>query len=169
VACYLKAWGAQFDVDAFVAASPLPCDPVWHRGDRRRAIRNGKSALHDSSGLTTLVLAAEGLDGQVDDAVRFLRSYQAEVQRLVSIPEVERVILDFGVAWHPDSAAQFARLPPELLALAGNSNVWLELSHYVVAPEGMAQGSPVQASPNRGAAEQGDEADEAEPAWSFEA
>jgi hypothetical protein len=138
VACYLRAWGTQFDVDAFVAASPLSCDPVWRRGDRRRVVRNGVPPVHQDSGLTTLVSAAEVLEAQVDDAVGFLRGYQAELRRLVSIPEVERVVLDFGVAWHPDSAAQFSRLPPELLALAGNLNVWLELSHYLETPDDKA-------------------------------
>jgi len=138
VACYLRAWGAQFDVDAFVSASPLSCDPVWRRGDRRGAVRKGLPPLHDDSGLTTLVSAAEDLDAQVDDAVAFLRGNQAEVRRLVSIPEVERVILDLGVAWHPDSVAQFTRLPPELLGLAGNLNVWLEVSHYLRAPDSEA-------------------------------
>lgn len=54
-------------------------------------------------------------------------SAAAEVQRLASHPGVERVCHDFGVAWYDDMAAQYSRLPPELLKLAGRHGCWVEI------------------------------------------
>ena len=75
----------------------------------------------------------------VAESIAFLRSNEAEMSRLSRYPGLESVFLDFGVSWHPDSAAQFSRIPPELLRLAGQYGFWLELSHYLTEPSGSAE------------------------------
>jgi hypothetical protein len=137
VSVLLRASGTLFDVDAFVSASPLLWDPVWRRGERRKLVRKGHPAEHEESGATTLV--AEGgkkLDDLVTRAIAFLRANDGEMSRLAGCPGVEQVSLDFAVPWYEDMAAQYARLPPDLLGLAGWHRFWIEISHYATAREG---------------------------------
>lgn len=136
MACYLRAWGATFDVDAFLARSPIPWDPVWRKGQRMEIVLKGRKAEHDDAGVTTLVTdVGETLEAMSPGAIGFLVANEAEMQRLSTWPGVERVCLDFGVAWYEDMAAQYSRLPPELLRLAGRHGVWVEISHYLTARE----------------------------------
>ncbi len=95
---------------------------------------------HADSGITTLVADnGENLNDLVPDAISFLRSNETELGRLATYPGVEEAVLDFGVAWYGDMAAQFSRLPPDLVKLAARHGFGLEISHYATAREGAAQ------------------------------
>jgi hypothetical protein len=133
MACYLRAWGTTFDVDAFLALSPIPWNPVWRKGQKKQIVLK---AEHDDAGVTTLVTdVGETLEAMALGAIAFLVANEAEVQRLSSYPGVERVCLDFGVPWYEDMAAQYSRLSPELLSLAARHGCWVEISHYLTARE----------------------------------
>src|SRR5260221_6252954 len=120
MSCYLRAWGTTFDVDAFLAVTPMAWDPIWRKGQKKQIVLKGRKAEHDDAGVTTLVTdVGDTLEAMAPGAIAFLVANEAEVQRLASYPGVERVCLDFGVAWYDDMAAQYSRLPPELLKLAG--------------------------------------------------
>jgi len=49
MACYLRAWGTTFDVDAFLALSPLSWDPVWRKGQKKQIVLKGHKAQHDDA------------------------------------------------------------------------------------------------------------------------
>ena len=136
MACYLRAWGTTFDVDAFLSLSPLSWDPVWRKGQKKQIVLNGHKAEHDDAGATTLVTdVGETLEAMAPGAIAFLVANDAEMHRLSSCPGIERVCLDFGVAWYEDMAAQYSRLPPELLRMAGSHACWIEISHYLTSRE----------------------------------
>lgn len=142
MACYLRAWGARFDVDDFVALSPIPWDPIWRIGEKKQIVHKARKAEYDHSGVTTLVTdVGDTLESMAPGAIAFLVANEVEVLRLSSYPGVERVSLDFGVAWYDDMAAQYSRLPPELLSLAGRHACWVVISHYLTArePEGSSE------------------------------
>ncbi len=64
----------------------------------------------------------------------FLRSEAKQVRRLVEWPGVEGVTLDFGIEWR-DVAAHCDHLPAELVRLAGELGLALEVSHYPISAE----------------------------------
>jgi hypothetical protein len=130
VACYLRAWGNAFDVDAFLAHSTLSWDPVWRKGERKRVRLSKQSEEHEDSGVTTLAGVGDDFPAQVQAAIAFLRVNRPEVERLLGSPGLERALLDFGVIWNDDLAARFFRFPPELVQLAAASGLELELSVY---------------------------------------
>jgi len=130
VACYLRAWGAAFNPDAFVAQSSLSWDPVWRKGQRRKIVRPGHPERYEDSGVTILAGAGEQLPAQTTAVVAFLRANEAEVNLLLKFPGVDGAVLDFGVHWGDDIAAKFFRFSPELLRLAVGWNLELELSVY---------------------------------------
>jgi hypothetical protein len=132
VAAVLRASGRHFDVDAFVAGCDWPIEKVFRRGEPVLKSRpDGRT--HDEAGINVVVSEAgfDDLAAQVRDAVAFLTASGAEVRRLVETPGVTGVTLDFGVARH-DLAVQTARLPAELVRLAGACGIALEVSHYLV-------------------------------------
>ena len=73
------------------------------------------------------------LGAQIADAVRFLTRYKTDVESLMSLPSAEGW-LDFSVA-DRNQPAQFNRLSPELVCLAGQAGIGLELSTYWVESE----------------------------------
>ena len=128
--CVLHVTGEDFDVDAFLAESRLRPGRVHRRGEARRHDRP-----FPCSGLSLDVSEADGrLRDEVSDALVFLTRHESELRRLRSFPGVTDLRLDFG-CYRRDVPAQFEYLPPELLALAGNLDIGIELSLYHVSPE----------------------------------
>src|SRR5260221_14550094 len=119
MACYLRAWGTTFDVDAFLALTPMAWDPIWRKGQKKQIVLKGRKAEHDDAGVTTLVTdVGDTLKAMESGAIAFLVANEAEVMLLASNPGVERVCIDFSVAWYDDMAAHYRRLTPELMKLA---------------------------------------------------
>jgi len=70
------------------------------------------------------------LSSSIADAIDFLRREKASVDALMALPS-SAGWLDFGVE-NPNETAQFQRLSPELVCLAGKAGLGLELSLYII-------------------------------------
>ena len=122
----LRATGSQFDPNAFLTSSALqPCN-VFIKGQRR-----SESDMWDLSGLTVATSDSEidDFQKQLTDSIEFLISNRAELLRLKSFEGVDDVRLDFGVGRRP-AYAQYYFFPPELVALANEFGMGLEISIY---------------------------------------
>ena len=122
----LRATGDEFDPESFLRESTLhPCN-VFHKGSRR-----SEKSVGETSGITVPTSGAEmdQFEKQVEDSLEFLRSNQAELSRLKSFEGVEELRLDFGVS-RKDLFGQYQFLPPELVSLAGQLGLGLEVSIY---------------------------------------
>jgi hypothetical protein len=76
------------------------------------------------------------LDRQVEDAIEFLCKYEKELLNLVAEYKVDDIRLDFPLdsrlrEGDDGIVAQFEYLPPELLKLAENIGIGIELSYYL--------------------------------------
>jgi len=67
-------------------------------------------------------------DGQVHDAIAYLKSHEQAVRGLLKQPNT-RANLDFGV-WCKDVYSQSSLFPKELVTLAGALGLGLEVSMY---------------------------------------
>lgn len=131
MACYFRAWGVKFDLETFVAQSKIAWDPVWKKGDTKRLRVRGHVERHEDSGVTLQVSdEADDITVQAHDATEFLKRHAEELRPLAAAEGIDRLVLDFGLTWRPNSAAQFARFPPELLKAAADLGCWLEVSFY---------------------------------------
>jgi hypothetical protein len=85
----------------------------------------------ESSGFNLVVSDAPGTDfaAQVDDATAFLIAHRKELARLMEAPGVEDVVLDFGIK-RLDMAVQSVTFPAQLIRLAGDLGLAIELSQY---------------------------------------
>jgi hypothetical protein len=123
----LRAAGANFDVDRFCAETRLSVCRVFRREERlpnRRCERPGVTiAVCDAQ--------LEDLPGQIDETIAFLTVNEQQIQALRLFPGVEDLTLDFWIL-RRDVYAQFDRLPPELVRLAGSLGLGIELSQYLL-------------------------------------
>ncbi|MBD2098585.1 hypothetical protein H6F90_26295 [Trichocoleus sp. FACHB-591] len=131
MSCMFRATGFDFAVDKFLQQSTLIPDSVWHRGEHRLAKR-----VHEGSGFSMVASQADmsNPQQQVEDAIAFLKANQVELERLQKFSGVERICLDFGIE-DRDVAVQCDYFPPELLRLAGNLNIGIEVTRYLQADE----------------------------------
>jgi hypothetical protein len=135
--CVLRAFGAEFEPDVFLKGSTLIATKVWRKGDTR--LRDGRkgAAVQVTAGINVGISDADlgDLRQQVQDAIGFLQSNREELVRLTSFPGVEDVWLDFGIAWRQDVVTQTDSLSPNLVRLAGELGLGVEISHYPVSDE----------------------------------
>ena len=128
--CMLRASGRDFEPDEFAKDSDLSIRESHRKGKPRL---NG--TLHDDGYIGVLVSDSSGddIDGQVDDAVAFLRQHQDELKRLVSFPGVEDIRLDFSRLFYSDTqVCQYNFFAPKLIRLMGELGLGIELSTYAV-------------------------------------
>ncbi|MBV9657320.1 MAG: hypothetical protein JO295_04335 [Verrucomicrobia bacterium] len=126
--CVLHVSGYDFDVDAFLASSNLRPYYIHHRGEIGR-----RSQRFTDSGFSLDVSAADGdFRAEATDAMAYLATHEAELQRLHDFPGVTDMRLDFGYYFR-NVAVQVDYFPPDLLARAGRLGIGIELSLYVVS------------------------------------
>lgn len=79
-----------------------------------------------------MVASEAGMDNvlqQIKDAIHFLKINHDELAKLQAFPGAETVCLDFGIE-DRDVGLQCDRFPPELLRLAGNLGIGIEITRY---------------------------------------
>lgn len=124
--CVLRAIGDSFQVDKFLKKSSLmPCN-VFRKGERKSDNR-----FWNTSGMTVVVSDSSGdeLTLQIKDAIEFLRANRDELSRLRGFDGLEEMGLDFGI-YGKNCFLQSSEFPAELIALAGDLEMGIELSVY---------------------------------------
>jgi hypothetical protein len=136
MSCVLRAYGADFDVDAFLATCEFEPIAVFRKGEPRfpasqpEGPRNQRSAVNfEASGADF-----SELELQMEEALAFVRQHQAFITRLREFPGVEGMTLDFGAEIHPPGWSSF-NFASELLLAFGTLGISLELSVYPVEQE----------------------------------
>jgi hypothetical protein len=123
----LRAHGASFDVDQYLLKCTFPVCAVYHKGERKarkESKQNGFNADMSNAGFDPLAK-------QVKDVIAFVRKHRKELRRLLRCPGV-KVSIDFGVAWR-DVIVQSDYLPSELVRLAGELGLAIQVSHYPIS------------------------------------
>ena len=130
----LRAYGTNFDVDAFLSVCTLRVCAVKRRGEPVYSASQPKGRRQERSGLHVRINDAgfEELARQTAEATLFLQANREELRRLRAFPGVEDVTLDFGIS-RREVASQCDYLPPELVSIAGSLGLGIELSQYAVS------------------------------------
>ena len=131
--CVLRVSGKVFDVDRFLKGSKLiPC-AVFRKGEPRFSNARQTRKVNKYSGFNVdAAFSTPLLSKQVRHAVTFLKKYRQELMKLRRFSGVEDARLDFGILQR-GTAAQFDYFPPELIRLAGELSIGIEISRYSVA------------------------------------
>jgi hypothetical protein len=130
VACYLRVYGADLDVDALLARIALEPDRCWRVGQPRFKTRpKGEKLKYSGASFVASDAEMNDFHAQLRDARNFLEKNRKKLRAIADFPGVEGVILDFGIELR-DAPLHSDYLPPELIALAARARVGIELSHY---------------------------------------
>ena len=131
MSCILRAFGSDFDIDAFINSASLIADSTWLKGEKRFPNSDRNQSINDSSGIRIVASKADftELAKQIEESTLFLRQNHDEIKKLTSISGVEGAFLDFGINIYPPGWSTFT-FPPELLILAGSAGVSLCVSVY---------------------------------------
>lgn len=124
--CVFHATGENFAVDGFLAVVQIKPYQVFRRGEPHG--RRGR--IYESSGFSLDVSGAEEeVSEDVEDAIQFLQKNRDLLAKLADWPGVTDRRLDIACyckGWF----LQSEYLPPELLKLAGELNIGIEMSLY---------------------------------------
>lgn len=117
--CILCGFGADFEVDSFLASSPWSgVAETFGRGATGNAYRPTRE--YSSLQIAVSPIDEDLLEPQVDATLAFLRTYDAEVRRLVTFPGVDAVEFRIGLFWLPDTAIYPISLTPSFLKAVGD-------------------------------------------------
>lgn len=123
--CVLRAVGAEFNPEAYLAQSPFAQATAYRIGDPAR----GPSGAGFNLSVSDAGFA--DLDVQIQEAIEFLDTHEDELRRLGRFPGVEEVEIDFGIEWR-DASPQSDTFPADLLWRAGALDIGLRVTHYLM-------------------------------------
>lgn len=128
MACMIRIDGRHLDVDAFLRRSPLEPSRVFRRGVKDYS--TGPASRR--SGFTFVISNRQrsNFKGQIRETIAFLTEWMRELRRVRRFPGVEGAVLDFGVEWKADAAIQWSHLPEQLVRLAAQAALALEVTVY---------------------------------------
>ena len=131
MSCVLRVAGRHFDVDAYLRRGVLVPSGVYRRGEARfPTLPRARESLQSGFGIVVSKTDSSDLADQVKDAVSFLLRHRRAVRALRRRKGVEGATLDFGVERRPEAAVQVQVFPEDLVRLAGELGLALELSFY---------------------------------------
>jgi hypothetical protein len=127
----LRAYGADFDVEAFLVGCTLPVCAIKRLDEPVFPKSQPQGRRHERSGVHVTVSDADfdNLPAQIADTIKFLRSNTQQLERLAQWPGIESMSPDFAIN-RRDVAVQCDTLPSELLRLGGMLGFDIELSQY---------------------------------------
>ena len=125
--CVLRVSG-EFEVDALLSRITIVPYRIDRKGQPRVGPKSTVSA-YDSFHVATSDAGWCDLERQIGDTIEFLRNHRQDVAYVMSFPGVSEAELDFAVA-RRDVAVQNDYFPAELLRLAGDLGIGINISHY---------------------------------------
>jgi hypothetical protein len=116
----------------FIKQSNLPIYSSHEKGGERF---KGKRPPHNDYGFSCDVSTKEWNDfpGQVEDSIKFLKNHILELKQLIESYSIDDIRLDFPVECRLVRNELFTQcdyLPPELIKLAGQVGIGIEISQY---------------------------------------
>ena len=129
----------DFDPKAFLAAGRVDAYSIFTTGQPRIA-EKPDGPFHHGSGFKVVVSerAWDDLPSQIADAIAYLYEHRADLERISESSGVEYAMLDFPCTCRVGSDAVYSQeesFPPELLRLAGELGISINLSLYPPAHE----------------------------------
>ena len=134
--CNLVILGKNFDIDAFLVKSKLRGFTKIYKGEPRfKSKPEGQKVEHSSIAIQTSKANFHELDKQIKDTIRYLKRHKDKLCYIKQFKEIDVALLDFGINLRIDRKKvllQSDRFPSELLKLAGELGLDIELSIYPI-------------------------------------
>ena len=125
------AHGETFDVDAFLAATTLHPDRIWHRGDERH---DWLDSRYSSSGVEFML--GDGrvvpLSEQERMAIAYLEAHRDELRRLGEFPGADTFILGLQYVSEFDESLVGFSMGPSLLLMRHSLDIGIRPHYYAI-------------------------------------
>jgi hypothetical protein len=136
MSCILTISGQNFDIDTFINKSKLKPYKKSYKGQPKfKAKPDGEKLSRSFLAIETSKADFDNLNIQITDTIRYLKRNKNKLTFLALTKGIDHAILDFGISLRIDKnniLSQSDRFPCELLKLAGNLGIDIELSLYPV-------------------------------------
>ncbi len=134
MSCVLSIIGKELDIDSFVEKSKLSPHKKRYIGEAKSPNRpNGAKMMYSALSIEVSDADFTEFETQIKDAVKFLKSNKSKLKHVGLTKEIEYATLRFGIEMTIDKEnvlSQSSFIPNELLKLAGNLNLSIEISLY---------------------------------------
>ena len=135
MSCILRISGKDLKLKDLLEIDLIP-DSTWAKGVPKFS-RKPDGQKNITSG-ARYVVSDDDFDAfgqQKLDALKFLKLYKKQLQKIMNLPHIEGGTLDFGIEWR-DLPIQCYNLPSNLVKLAGELELGIELTQYPPDNEG---------------------------------
>jgi hypothetical protein len=139
MSCILNIGGRNFDIDDFVAKSELRPNRKGYKGQPMFKTKpEGERLAHSSISIEISKAGFDNLKKQIAETIRYLKRHKNKLSHVSATKGIDYAVLDFGVDLRIDRKkvlTQSETFPRELLKLAGDIGIDIELSIYPVDME----------------------------------
>lgn len=134
--CNLVILGKDLDIDKFLTKSKLRGFTRIYKGEPMfKSKPEGRKVEHSRVAIQTSKADFNELDKQIKDTIRYLKKHKDKLTYIKQVKEIDLALLDFGINLRIDRKKvllQSDRFPNELLKLAGELGLDIELSVYPI-------------------------------------
>ena len=134
--CNLVILGKNLDIDTFLSRSKLRGFTKIYKGEPRfKSKPDGRKVEHSRIAIQTSDADFDELDRQIKETIHYLKRKKDKLSHIKQVKEIDLALLDFGINLRIDKKKvllQSDRFPTELLRLAGEIGLDLELSIYPI-------------------------------------
>jgi hypothetical protein len=134
MSCNLIILGKNLDIDGLIRKSKLRGFTKIYKGQPAlKSKPQGRKITHSQIGIQTSKAAFNDLKKQIKDTIRFLKKHKGNLKMIKETDEIDLAFLDFATDLRIDNKKvhfQSVRFPTELLQLAGDIGLELEISVY---------------------------------------
>ena len=129
--CILKVYSDNESFESFSQITDIPVYSLYNKGERKNEKTDD---IHTDFRISFDVSEKEwdDIEGQIDDAILFLNKYKEQIQDLLTRHSISDAYLDFSL-WsrlNDNVVNQNDYLPRELVKIAGNLNIGIEMGIY---------------------------------------
>jgi hypothetical protein len=141
--CNLIILGKDLDIDAFLAKSKLRGFSKIYKGEPMfKSKPEGRKVEHSRVAIETSKADFNNLEKQIKDTIKYLKRHKDKLKIIKQTKETDLALLDFGINLRIDKKKillQSDRFPNELLKLAGDIGLDIELSIYPIELQDILQ------------------------------
>lgn len=139
--CNLTFWGKDFNADAFNEQIGLEGYSISRKGEPiYRSDPDGPKFDGSSCSIEVSKADFNGFKQQIGDVTSYLKENAEALKHISTTEGLEYAGLDFGVTFSPSNGfVQSHRIPSELIKLAAQLDISIELSMYAPSEKDLNQ------------------------------
>lgn len=131
MSCIFSIVGEHFDVDAFEEKCKLKFTKKSRKGEPRQPV------LEDSPKMKWSLLSTsvskdnfDSLNNQIDDVRAYITKNKKELEHIRHDKSIDFATFRFGLNFNQEDFEKSIYLPPDLIAMAGELGIGIEISFY---------------------------------------